>query len=46
MAIVKQINYSDLPEDIQSYIEEFVNPYNRESKLTKDIQTLNSLKKN
>jgi hypothetical protein len=45
MAIVKQINYSDLPEDIQSYIEEFVNPYNRESKLTKDIQTLNSLKK-
>jgi hypothetical protein len=45
MVIVKQINYSDLPEDIQSYIEEFVNPYNRESKLTKDIQTLNSLKK-
>jgi hypothetical protein len=45
MAIVKQINYSDLPEDIQSYIEEFVNPYNRESKLTKDIQTLNTLKK-
>lgn len=45
MAIVKQINYSDLPEDIQSYIEEFSNPYNRESKLTKDIQTLNSLKK-
>lgn len=45
MAIVKQIKYSDLPEDIQSYIEEFSNPYNRESKLTKDIQTLNSLKK-
>jgi len=45
MAIVKQINYSDLPEDILSYIEEFSNPYNRESKLTKDIQTLNSLKK-
>ena len=45
MAIVKQINYYDLPEDIQSYIEEFSNPYNRESKLTKDIQTLNSLKK-
>lgn len=44
MATVKQISYSDLPEDIQSYIEEFSNPYNRESKLTKDIQTLNSLK--
>ena len=45
MAIVKQIKYSDLPEDIQSYIEKYSIPYNRESKLTKDIQTLNSLKK-
>ena len=44
MSIVKQINYSDLPEDIQSDIEKFSIPYNRESKLTKDIQTLNSLK--
>ena len=43
MFIVKQISYSDLPEDIQSYIEKFSIPYNRESKLTKDIQTLNSL---
>ena len=44
MSIVKQISYSDLPEDIQSDIEKFSIPYNRESKLTKDIQTLNSLK--
>ena len=44
MSIVKQINYSDLPEDIQSDIEKFSIPYNRESKLTKDIQTLNGLK--
>lgn len=44
MAIVKQISYSDLPEDIQSDIEKFSIPYNRESKLTKDIQTLNGLK--
>ena len=44
MSIVKQISYSDLPEDIQSYIEKFSIPYNRESKLTKDIQTLNGLK--
>ena len=44
MFIVKQISYSDLPEDIQSYIEKFSIPYNRESKLTKDIQTLNGLK--
>ena len=45
MAIVKQINYSDLPDDIQSHIVKFSIPYDRESKLTKDIQTLNSLKK-
>jgi len=45
MAIVKQINYSDLPDDIQSHIVNFSIPYDRESKLTKDIQTLNSLKK-
>jgi len=44
MSIVKQISYSDLPEDIQSHIEKFSIPYNRESKLTKDIQTLNGLK--
>lgn len=44
MSILKQISYSDLPEDIQSDIEKFSIPYNRESKLTKDIQTLNSLK--
>ena len=44
MFIVKQISYSDLPEDIQSDIEKFSIPYNRESKLTKDIQTLNGLK--
>ena len=44
MSIVKQINYSDLPEDIQSDIEKFSIPYNRESKLTKDIQTINGLK--
>lgn len=44
MSIVKQISYSDLPEDIQSDIEKFSLPYNRESKLTKDIQTLNGLK--
>ena len=44
MSIVKQISYSDLPEDIQSDIEKFSIPYNRESKLTKDIQTLNGLK--
>ena len=44
MSIVKQISYSDLPEDIQSNIEKFSIPYNRESKLTKDIQTLNGLK--
>jgi hypothetical protein len=44
MSILKQISYSDLPEDIQSDIEKFSIPYNRESKLTKDIQTLNGLK--
>ena len=44
MPIVKQIKYSDLPEDIQSYIVKFSIPYDRESKLTKDIQTLNSVK--
>lgn len=44
MFILKQISYSDLPEDIQSDIEKFSIPYNRESKLTKDIQTLNGLK--
>lgn len=44
MSIIKQINYSDLSEDIQSDIEKFSIPYNRESKLTKDIQTLNGLK--
>ena len=44
MFIVKQISYSDLPEDIQSDIEKFSIPYNRESKLTKDIQTLNEIK--
>ena len=37
MVIVKQIKYSDLPENIQSDIEKFSLPYNRESKLTKDI---------
>lgn len=44
MSILKQISYSDLPEDIQSDIEKFSIPYNRESKLSKDIQTLNGLK--
>lgn len=44
MAIVNQINYSGLPEDIQRYIVNFSIPYDRESKLTKDIQTLNSVK--
>ena len=34
MAIVKQINYSDLPDDIQSHIVNFSIPYDRESKLT------------